>query len=181
MMRFIAIALGWSAWWLTGCSSPRERPPPVVVVAPAEAPPAAEPPPEPSRTESVYHNPKIGMVYLRAYQDAAGRLFGPQVMYQVTDPGSWNVDAIEQGKATIAAANLETPPDLDRPQIRPAREAPGPPPPGPLLDPATAARTTITGLSRPEDKPRAEALAQEAGGHEAVFDDQVGWLLVPRK
>ena len=59
------------------------------------------------------------MVYLRAYQDAAGRLFGPQVMYQVIEPGSWNVDAIEQGKAYIAAANLEVPSRLDSPRGRP--------------------------------------------------------------
>jgi hypothetical protein len=132
--------------------------------------------------EPVYRNPKIAMVYLRAYQDAEGRLFGPQIMYQVTDPGSWNVDAVEQGKGFISAANLEVPPNVGSPYVVPAREVPAIPPDSPLLDPATAAKAVITGLGRPEDKPRADALARQSGtSFVAIYDDQIGWLLVPRK
>ncbi|HEX3731177.1 MAG TPA: hypothetical protein VHV47_15300, partial [Opitutaceae bacterium] len=40
-------------------------------------------------------NPRIGKVLLRAHQDAAGRLLGPQVMYQVVDPGGWNLEALD--------------------------------------------------------------------------------------
>jgi hypothetical protein len=122
------------------------------------------------------------MVYLRAHQDAAGRLFGPQIMYQVTDPGSWNVEAVEQGKSYIAAANLEVPPSVGSPYVGPAREVPALPPDSPLLDPAAVAKTIITGLGRPDEKPQAEALARQAGDASvAVYDDQVGWLLVPRR
>jgi hypothetical protein len=103
-------------------------------------------------------------------------------MYQVTDPGSWNVEAVEQGKGYIAAANLEVPPNVGSPYVVPAREIPPVPPDSPLLDPPVAAKTRITGLGRPEDKPRAESLARQAGdGCTAVYDDQLGWLLVPRR
>jgi hypothetical protein len=146
-----------------------------------EAPPPARPIPA-IAPEPVYRNPKIAMVYLRAYQDAQGRLFGPQTMYQVTDPGSWNVDAVEQGKGYISAVNLEVPPSVGSPYVVPAREVPSLPPESPLLDPAAVAKITLTGLGRPEDKPQAEALARQAGGGcTAIYDDQVGWLLVPRR
>jgi hypothetical protein len=170
-----------------GCSSPpvgAHLPAPLpAATGPAlvvEAPPPARPTPA-IAPEPVYRNPKIAMVYLRAHQDAQGRLFGPQIMYQVIDPGSWNVDAVEQGKGYISAVNLEVPPSVGSPYVVPAREVPASPPASPLLDPAAAAKITLTGLGRPEDKPQAEALARRAGdGCTAIYDDQVGWLLVPR-
>jgi hypothetical protein len=170
-----------------GCSSPPSGAhlPLPLAVAPVAPMVLEAPPPRPATvmaSEPVYRNPKIAMVYLRAHQAAAGRLFGPQIMYQVTDPGSWNVDAVEQGKGYISAANLEVPPSVGSPYVVPAREVPPLPPESPLLDLATVAKTTITGLGRPEDKPQAEALARQAGsGCTAVYDDQVGWLLVPRR
>jgi hypothetical protein len=171
-----------------GCSSPPvgvrlPLPPPAAPGAPMVLEPA--PPARPAAAiapEPVYRNPKIAMVYLRAHQDAQGRLFGPQIMYQVTDPGSWNVDAVEQGRGYISAVNLEVPPSVGSPYVVPAREVPPLPPESPLLDLAVAAKTTLTGLGHPEDKPQAEALARQAGGGcTAVYDDQVGWLLVPRR
>jgi len=114
-------------------------------------------------------------VTLRAYQDADGRLFGPQVMYQVTDPGGWNLEALENGTGFVPAANLGVPPT-----VAPAREAPPLPRDAPLLDPDRAARITITGLMREEDRPRADALARQAGeGTASVFDPSAGWLLIP--
>jgi hypothetical protein len=119
-------------------------------------------------------------VTLRSYQDAEGRLFGPQIMYQVVDPGGWNLEAVENGRGFIPAANAEMPPSIDSPGIAQAREAPPLPRDAPLLDPDRAARITITGLMREEDQPRAEALARQAGeGTAAVFDPSAGWLLIP--
>jgi hypothetical protein len=178
-----AVACLWA-----GCPSPPPvRPrlaPPPEMLGPPPAPefPPAPAPVAPAAAEPVYRNPKIAMVTLRAYQDAAGRLFGPQVMYQVTDPGAWNVEAVEQGKSYIAAANLEVPPEVGSPYVVPAREVSPAPPDSPLLDLGVATKTVITGLGRPEDKPRADQLARQAGGEaRAVYDDQLGWLLVPRK
>jgi hypothetical protein len=173
--------------WI-GCAAPapvpaRPGPPPEIPGPPPgpELPPAAAPAP-PAAAEPVYRNPKIAMVTLRAYQDAAGRLFGPQVMYQVTDPGSWNVEAVEQGKSYIAAANREVPPQVGPPDVVPAREVSPALPDSPLLDLGVATKTIITGLGHPEDKPQADLLARQAGGAStAVYDDQLGWLLVPRQ
>jgi len=173
---------------LAGCSSVRPIPKTPTAEGVAQGAPAAplplssaEPPSAPA-PEPIYRNPKIGMVFLRAYQDAEGRLFGPQVMYQVTDPGSWNVEAVEQGKGYISAANIEVPPNVGSPYVVPEREVPPPPPDSPLLDPAVAAKTLITGLEHPEDKRSAESLAARSGDAcVAVYDDQLGWLLVPRK
>ncbi len=162
-------------WLQAGCSSPRagSRVPesgtgvPSAVVEKTggtPVPPLLDPP------EPIYRNPKIGVVYLRAHQDEEGRLLGPQIMYQVTDAGGWNVDAAEEGRGYIPAANLETP-------------AGGAPPPAhsPLLDATRAADTIITGLMDPGDKARAEAMAEKAGaGRTTVFDDQAGWLLLPK-
>src|SRR5665213_1251191 len=159
-VRAAAVSLAMGALLLTGCSSPlaaRRALTPAAHLesqpaAPAPEPPVATGPATPIAPEPVYRNPKIAMVYLRAHQDAEGRLFGPQIMYQVTDPGSWNVAAVEQGKSYIAAANLEVPPNVGSPYVVPAREVPSLPPDSPLLDLTVVAKTTITGLGRPEDK-----------------------------
>jgi hypothetical protein len=66
-------------------------PPPAAAVAsgrPALAAAASDLP--------IYHPPKIGVIYLRAHEDAAGRLLGPQVMYQIVEPGGWNLEALER-------------------------------------------------------------------------------------
>jgi hypothetical protein len=144
---------------------------------PVEPAPVLRPAPE-----SVYRNPKIGVVYLRAHQDAEGRLLGPQVMYQMTDPGGWNVEAADQGNGYIPPADLEIPTALASPYLVPAAAAPPLPANVPLLDPDAAARITITGLMKPEDKAQAEAMARQMGGScLAVYDDQAGWLLMPRR
>ncbi len=136
-----------------GCASPPAGKP--VAPAPAAAPPCpitVPPPPDPG---PVYRNPRIGVVYLRAHEDAEGRLLGPQAMYQVTDPGGWNVDALDGSGSPV------------------------PTPPSPLADPTRAAGVTITGLMDRGDRARADAMAAAEGpGRVAVFDDQAGWLIL---
>jgi hypothetical protein len=168
-----------------GCTSrplptaPLAAPPPSPAAPPA-APPLAPAALLPIASSPVYHNPKIAMVYLRAHQDADGRLLGPQVMYQVADPGGWNVEAVDQGKAYIPSVNLEIPPGQGSPYVVPAREIPPPPARAALLDPAQAAHITFTGLMHREDQMQAEALAREAGPEcRAAFDPEAGWILLP--
>ncbi len=130
--------------------------------------------------EAVYRNPKIGLVYLRAHQDVEGRLLGPQVMYQIVDPGGWNTEAVEQGRGYIPTVNQEAPPGPGWSAAVPARIVPPLADSSPLHDPAAAADIVITGLMRPEDKPEAEELAQKQGpGTRAQYDEQAGWLLLP--
>lgn len=168
-----------------GCRSalPGRPTMPPATASPAQAPVPAPPAVRalPAAPEPVYRSPKIGMVYLRAHQDAEGRLLGPQVMYQIVDPGGWNIDAIEQGEGYIPAANLEVPPNIGSPYVVPAKEIPPVSERSPLLDPAAARQVTITGLMRREDRTEAEELAREKGGSTAVYDNQAGWLLLPPK
>ena len=141
--------------------------------ATTEPPATVTPPAEP---DSVYRNPKVGVVYLRAYQDAAGRLFGPQVMYQVTEPGGWDLDALDRDGA-IADANVEA--STRSLIIAPARNAPEIRKNSPLLDPGKAAQIVLTGLMRQEDHVQAEAMARQAGDRVPMFDAEAGWLLMP--
>jgi hypothetical protein len=130
--------------------------------------------------EPVYQNPKIGEVRLRAHQDSDGRLYGPQTVYQVTEPGGWNLDAVDQGKAFIPAANIDVPPNMGSPYVVPAKDVPPLPADTPLIDTVQASEIILTGLMRHEDKDQAEAMARKAGGGRmAVFDEQAGWVLMP--
>lgn len=169
---------------LAGCATMRRSASkPTAVAASIEAKPevkTAQPVTLPSAPEAVYRNPKIGVVYLRAYEDGQGRLFGPQVMYQVTDPGGWNLEAVQQGNGYIPAINVESAPGMGSAYVAPAREIKAPPTNQPLLDPDAAARIVMTGLMRPEDRNQAEAMARQAGvGFAAIFDPAAGWLILP--
>jgi hypothetical protein len=148
---------------LAGCAAPRVG---VAQAGSAAASACATSPPPLLLTDPpqpIYRNPKIGVIYLRAHQDEQGRLLGPQVMYEVTDPGGWNVDAVEQGRGYIPAVNQEMPPD------------------SPLIDADQAAHITITGLMDPADKAQAGEIARREGeGRAAVFDEQAGWLILQK-
>jgi len=81
----------------------------------AAAPPPAAPPPALAASTPVYRNPTIGVVYLRAHQDVEGRLLGPQVMYQVVDPGGWNLEALDGGHGSVLPSNREPSPENGSP------------------------------------------------------------------
>jgi hypothetical protein len=151
-----------------------------VTAATGPAPPTAAPRIFPAAPESIYRNPRIGVVYLRAHQDAEGRLLGPQIMYQVVDPGGWNIQALESGNGFVPATDFQAPANLSSPPVVPATGVPSIPADAPLLDPGAASRITITGLMDPADRPEAEAMAGRTGGAcAAIYDNQAGWLLVP--
>jgi hypothetical protein len=145
-------------WLAAGCRAPPAPPalPPAPRAAEAQAP--AHPVPE---APPLYRPPRIGEVLLRAHVDVEGRLLGPQVMYEVVDPGGWNLGALDAVPA-------------------PGAEAAAAPPDPALLDPDAAAGIVLTGLMRPEDGPAAEALAARQGPDwRAAYDAQAGWLLRP--
>jgi hypothetical protein len=172
------------AFLAPGCASQRQAPPAIAAAdTPSQSLPKVDiprPMPAAGAPQPIYRNPKIAAVILRSHQDAEGRLFGPQVMYQVTDPGGWNLEAVEEGRGFIPDSDTATPPGGRPADSPPAREAPPMPRDAPLLDPERAARIAITGLMGEEDRPRAEALARQAGGGTtAVFDPSAGWLLIP--
>jgi hypothetical protein len=179
---FLAMAVALDSAGCGAAPRPTATPadPPPVLPGPPPLPSAPSIPLTPAAPEAVYRNPKIGLVYLRAHQDAAGRLLGPQLMYQVIDPGGWNVEAVEQGRGYIPAVNVELPPGQGSPYAAAARVLPPVADSSPLLDPAAAAGIVITGLMRRDDQAEAEGLARRQGtGSRAQYDEQAGWLLLP--
>jgi hypothetical protein len=184
--RWLGLVLAMAGALATsGCKSAPRLPgpnaiPPPILPGPPPNPPGPAGLTIPPTSEAIYRNPKIGLVYLRAHQDADGRLLGPQVMYQVIEPGGWNVAAVEQGGGYIPAMNLEVPLSQGSPSAAPARTIQPLADSNPLLDPAAAAEITITGLMRLADQPEAEGLARREGvGVRAEYDAQAGWLLLP--
>lgn len=129
MTRFY---LGWigggiGALGLGGCAHPLP-----VVLAPLPVPAVVAPPLLPAPTVSdrqpVYRNPRIGKIYLRAHEDANGRLVGPQVIYQIVEPGGWNAAALEQGEPRAADPRVrESAPTIIDPaagwMLEPAKES----------------------------------------------------------
>lgn len=149
------------------------EPPPVPALAPS-AP--ARPTSVPTAEAAVYRNPTIGVVQLRSYQDADGRLFGPQVMYQIVEPGGWNVEAAES-KSSRGAENEISSPTRSTPSFMAENSSV---PDRPLLDPAQADDIVLTGLMRESDRPQAEAMARNTGDRSALFDRDAGWFLLRR-
>lgn len=82
-----------------GCATVHRVPPGAPASAQGSNPIGSElplaPQPGPDR-EPLYRSPKIARIYLRAHVDASGRLVGPQVIYQIVEPGGWNLDALER-------------------------------------------------------------------------------------
>lgn len=159
----------------------RVDPRPVVVArAPRSPAPVAQlaDPSDPAR--AVYSPPKIVKTVLAAYEDEKGRLFGPQDMYEKVEEGRFNVAALENPElAYIPPENLVVPPGLGNPVALPvmrqrAAEA------GQLpLDLFDGREVVPTGLfSAGDNRAEAERLAARQG-RRAVYDPDLGWLLVP--
>ena len=145
---------------------------------PGQPKPLANPPA--TSGMAVYTPPKIIKTELAAYEDEKGRLFGPQVMYEKIEEGRFNAAALQNPElAYIPQENLVVPPGLGNPTSavamqRVAEEAPRLP--TDYIDPRDVLVTGLLG----KDANRAEAdrMAQ-AGGRRAVFDPDIGWILVP--
>lgn len=157
------------------------------IEVPAETPSPYQPLPTPYQTEvqpgqPIYTNPKIRVVTLAPHMEN-GRLFGPQTEYVVDETGHFNVDALRDGGAYayIPAQNIEVPPGVGNPYTAPATQASNGTPQGSALEnPTTLASVTITALTDPADKAKAEAMA-DAAGKAAVYDKSMScWVLLPK-
>lgn len=134
-----------------------------------------------SRGTPVYTAPKIVKVTLAAYEDEKGRLFGPQVMYQKVDEGHMNVEALNGNPdlAYIPSESLVVPPGMGNPVSAAAMErkaADEPRMPTDYYDPRDITPTGL--MSKEANRNEAERMAA-AAGRRAVFDPDIGWLLVP--
>lgn len=129
---------------------------------------------------SVYTAPKIVKTTLAPYEDEKGRIFGPQQMYEIVSPGRLNPDALEQPDlAFIPVDNLVVPPGMGNPVSGVAMEEAyqeAPRMPIDIIDPRDI---TVTGLlSRDANNAQAARMA-DAAKKRAVFDQDLGWILVP--
>jgi hypothetical protein len=132
--------------------------------------------PSPSNgVNPVYRNPTIAVVTLRSHIDEQGRLLGPQVMYQITDPGGWNIDSIEQDGTkmplvgdVLSLAALKQSPNNPSTKLEP------------LLDISQRSKVIITGLMDPRERSKAEAFRRETkSDSDLIYDPSAGWLLLP--
>lgn len=178
----------------SGCASSGKKKTPQVSFGGTSHAPAVHPLPPPEagaanrpyavpasgQAVPVYIPPKIVKTVLAPYQDEKGRLFGAQEMYEVIEEGRLNPEALERPDlAYIPPENLIVPPGMGNPVSAPAmdrafQEAPRLP--IDLIDPRDI---TITGLlEQEENRSRAQRMA-DASAKRAVFDPDLGWVLVP--
>ena len=109
-----------------------------------------------------------------------GGSFGPQVMYQVVQEGHMNVNALQNPDlAYIPPENIVVPPGMGNPVSTPAMQRAAEEAPRLSLDTIDPRDVTVTGLlSKIENRAEAERMAK-AAGRRAVFDPDIGWILVP--
>lgn len=145
---------------------------------PGQALPMAQTPA--SQGTPVFLPPKITKTVLAPYEDEKGRLFGPQVMYQVVQEGHMNVNALQNPDlAYIPPENIVVPPGMGNPVSTPAMQRAAEEAPRLSLDTIDPRDVTVTGLlSKIENRAEAERMAK-AAGRRAVFDPDIGWILVP--
>jgi len=95
-------------------------------------------------------------------------------MYQIVEPGGWNVEAAES-KSSLGAKNEIPVPTLSTSSLVAENSSVSD---RPLLDPAQADDIVLTGLMRESDRPQAEAMARNTGNRSAIFDRDAGWFLL---
>ncbi len=160
-------------------ASPQPVPDGPVLIAPPGPRPFARVA-EPDAVRAVYTPPKIVKTTLAAYEDEKGRLFGPQEMYEKVEEGRFNTAALENPElAYIPPENLVVPPGMGNPVSMPAmrhRAEEQPKLATDFIDPRDVAPTGL--FARVDDRAAAERMAERAG-RRAVYDADLGWLLVP--
>jgi len=119
--------------------------------------------------EPIYRNPTIAVVELRSHIDEQGRLLGPQLMYQVIDPGGWNLDQVDKQGGRLREMLVPSNPSPQK-----AADL------GPILSQNILKEVIFTGIMQYSEKSLADAIRLS---HNATFgllyDTKAGWLLIP--
>jgi len=133
----------------------------------------------------VWNDAQLVRVDLDAYVNEKGEAFGPSVKYVVKQPGGWNVDALRNPtRAYVPTENVPPVPSKSgytaNPLVSPGSAQPaGAPEVRPiqasLMQDLSSVR--VTGFVERSQEPMARSMAQN--GEIPIFDESLGWILVP--
>jgi hypothetical protein len=185
-----------------GCASARRKPMPVSatvsvneagiasIPVPGTAP---APPAEIAALDDaplpVYTSPRVVKVHVAAYINDKGEAFQDTYKYVFVDEGHWNIEALHNPeRAYIPADNVLKPqaaPGVIWGAVAPGEAAlpasSGPVPVRKLFD---LDQIRITGFFDRADEPKARQVAEKLGGKigppVVIFDDDLGWIIVPQ-
>jgi hypothetical protein len=137
----------------------------------------------------VYTNPQVAKVHVAAYINERGEAFQDTYKYVFVDEGHWNIEALNNPeRAYIPADNVL------KPQAAPGVIW-GTVAPGEAAQPISAEHVPtrklfdldqirITGYFNPADEPKArreaESLGEKFGTPVVIYDDDLGWIIVPQ-
>ncbi|MDD2765942.1 MAG: hypothetical protein PHE83_18420 [Opitutaceae bacterium] len=149
--------------------------------SPAPAEPDAVTLPPPAGAQPIYIPGRVKKIYLEGGVDPDGNAFGPQEMW-VKEDGHWNMDAVRHpSKAYIppalagdlpAPAAVVTANPVSDPQAAPVKT---------LRDLYKISDIIVTGFVERGQEPLALEQAAKAGDkYVAYFDDNLGWILLPK-
>jgi hypothetical protein len=187
---------------LAGCASVHRKTKPgsetvsITQAGIASIPVAATPPMPPAEKAAlddaplpVYTNPRVAKVHVAAYINDKGEAFQDTYKYVFVDEGHWNIEALhDPERAYIPAENIPKP--QAAPGVIWGTVAPG------EVAPPTAAehvparklfdldQIRVTGYFNRADEPKArqeaENLGEEFGPPVVIYDDDLGWIIVPQ-
>ena len=187
---------------LAGCASPHRKPKPgtetvsITATGIASIPVAATPQLPPAEKTAlddaplpVYTNPRVAKVHVAAYIDDKGEAFQDTYKYVFVDEGHWNIEALHNPeRAYIPAENVLKPqaaPGVIWGTVAPGEAAlqssPEHVPARKLFD---LDQIRVTGYFNRADEPKArqeaENLGEEFGPPVVIYDDDLGWIIVPQ-
>jgi hypothetical protein len=137
----------------------------------------------------VYTNPRVARVHVAAYINDKGEAFQDTYKYVFVDEGHWNIEALRNpARAYIPAENVLKPqamPGVIWGTLAPGEIAPAAAPERvPVRQLFDLDQIRITGYFDRTDEPRArqeaQCLGEKFGRPVVVFDDDLGWIIVPQ-
>lgn len=150
---------------------------------------AARPMPVGEEPQAVRTQDTIVEIELEPYIDENGNAYGPQKKYMIAKNGEWNRAALRNPtNSYIPVVNLETIPGpaTYTPYLSPGSVQSSTPTSDTrkvktLADLYDVKNVTVTGLVERSQGPQAQKLAETAGGDLiAVYDEALGWILIPK-
>jgi hypothetical protein len=137
----------------------------------------------------VYTNPRVARVHVAAYINDKGEAFQDTYKYVFVDEGRWNIEALHNpDRAYIPAENVLKP--QAAPGVIWGAVAPGEAAPQAAAEHVPARKLfdldqiRVTGYFNRADEPKArqeaESLGEEFGPPVVIYDDDLGWIIVPQ-